>query len=146
MYNGNGRRSYEVRSRIPRVQPVRQKPSGLAIVLAVLIGAALLVGAGYLGAFLATAGMFTPPAVLMVVLSRFMTQVKQSAFWLAVMKGIRAAVVGMIFASGLTIGQTIAPSVLSVLLFLAAFILSYKYNVSPVYLILGSGIAGFLLF
>lgn len=56
MYNGNGRRSYEVRSRIPRVQPVRQKPSGLAIVLAVLIGAALLVGAGYLGAFLATAG------------------------------------------------------------------------------------------
>ncbi|OUO55651.1 hypothetical protein B5F77_00010 [Parabacteroides sp. An277] len=102
--------------------------------------------AGIGGAFLATAGMFTPPAVLMVVLSRFMTQVKQSAFWLAVMKGIRAAVVGMIFASGLTIGQTIAPSVLSVLLFLAAFILSYKYNVSPVYLILGSGIAGFLLF
>ena len=56
MYNGGDRRSYEVRSRIPRVQPVRQKPSGLAVVLAILIGAALLVGAGYLGAFLATAG------------------------------------------------------------------------------------------
>lgn len=55
MYKGNDRRSYEVRSRIPRVQPVRQKPSGLAILLAVVIGAALLLGAGYLGAFLATA-------------------------------------------------------------------------------------------
>ncbi len=98
------------------------------------------------GALLATVGMFTPPAVLIVLLSRFMAQVNQSVALKAAMKGIRAAVVGMIFASGLTIGQTMAPSLFSALLFLAAFVLSYKYNVSPIYLILGSGVAGFLLF
>lgn len=102
--------------------------------------------AGVAGALLATVGMFTPPAVLTVLLSRFVTQINHSVALKAAMKGIRAAVIGMIFASGVTIGQTIDHSVTAVLLFAFVFVISYKYNVSPIYLILGSGVAGLLLF
>lgn len=98
------------------------------------------------GAFLATAAMFTPPAVLTVFLSRLVGLLTDSPAVKAVMKGVRAAVIGMIFASALTIGQTIAPSWPAVLLFLASLAISFKYAISPVYLILGGGVAGLILF
>ena len=102
--------------------------------------------AGVLGAFLATGAIFTPPAVLTVLLSRFVKILNQSSVVKAAMKGVRAAVIGMIFASAITIGQTITPSVVSAIIFAAIFIISLKYTISPVYLIIASGVAGFILF
>lgn len=102
--------------------------------------------AGVLGAFLATVAIFTPPAVLTVLLSRFVKMLNQSSVVKAAMKGVRAAVIGMIFASAITIGQTITPSVVSAIIFAAIFIISLKYTISPVYLIIASGVAGFILF
>lgn len=102
--------------------------------------------AGIGGALLATAAMFAPPAALTVWLSRLVGLLNDSAEVKAVMKGVRAAVIGMIFASALTIGQTMAFSVAALLLFLVAFAISFKYTISPVYLILGGGAAGLILF
>lgn len=102
--------------------------------------------AGVLGAFLATVAIFTPPAILTVLLSRFVKILNQSSVVKAAMKGVRAAVIGMIFASAITIGQTITPSVVSAIIFAAIFIISLKYTISPVYLIIASGVAGFILF
>lgn len=102
--------------------------------------------AGVMGAFLATLAIFTPPAVLTVLLSRFVAVLNHSSIVKAAMKGIRAAVIGMIFASAVTIGQTINLSVVSIAIFLVTFIISFKYTVSPVYLIIGAGVAGFVLF
>lgn len=102
--------------------------------------------AGIMGALLATIAMFTPPMVLTVLLSRFVKTLNQSTLVKAAMKAVRAAVIGMIFASAVTIGQTISVSIVSVAIFLVAFYISFKYTISPVYLILGSGVAGFILF
>lgn len=102
--------------------------------------------AGVVGSFLATVAIFTPPAVLTVLLSRFVKILNQSSVVKAAMKGVRAAVIGMIFASAITIGQTITPSVVSAIIFVAIFIISLKYTISPVYLIIASGVAGFILF
>lgn len=102
--------------------------------------------AGVVGAFLATLAMFTPPAVLTVLLSRFVKILNQSSIVKAAMKGVRAAVIGMIFASAITIGQTITLSVVSAVIFVAIFLISLKYTVSPVYLIIGAGVVGFILF
>ncbi len=102
--------------------------------------------AGVTGALLATLAMFTPPAVLTVLLSRFVKILNQSLIVKAAMKGVRAAVIGMIFASAVTIGQTIAPSIVSALIFLVTFFISLKYTISPVYLIIGAGVAGFIIF
>ena len=102
--------------------------------------------AGITGALLATLAMFTPPAVLTVLLSRFVKILNQSSVVKAAMKGVRAAVIGMIFASAVTIGQTIMLSVVSAIIFLVTFFISLKYTISPVYLIIGAGVAGFILF
>ena len=102
--------------------------------------------AGVLGAFLATFAIFTPPAILTVLLSRFVEVLNHSSVVKAAMKGIRAAVIGMIFASAITIGQTITLSVGAVAIFIITFIISFKYTISPIYLILGAGVAGFILF
>lgn len=102
--------------------------------------------AGIMGALLATIAMFTPPMVLTVLLSHFVKTLNQSTLVKAAMKAVRAAVIGMIFASAVTIGQTISVSIVSVAIFLVAFYISFKYTISPVYLILGSGVAGFILF
>ena len=102
--------------------------------------------AGITGALLATIAMFTPPMVLTVLLSRFVKTLNQSTLVKAAMKAVRAAVIGMIFASAVTIGQTISVSIVSVAIFLVAFYISFKYTISPVYLIIGSGVAGFVLF
>ena len=102
--------------------------------------------AGVLGALLATVAIFTPPAALTVLLSRFVEVLNHSSVVKAAMKGIRAAVIGMIFASAVTIGQTIMLSVVSVAIFVVTFFISFKYTISPIYLILGAGVAGFILF
>lgn len=102
--------------------------------------------AGIMGALLATIAMFTPPMVLTVLLSRFVKTLNQSTLVKAAMKAVRAAVIGMIFASAVTIGQTISVSIVSVAIFLVAFYISFKYTISPVYLIIESGVAGFVLF
>lgn len=102
--------------------------------------------AGIMGALLATIAMFTPSMVLTVLLSRFVKTLNQSTLVKAAMKAVRAAVIGMIFASAVTIGQTISVSIVSVAIFLVAFYISFKYTISPVYLIIGSGVAGFVLF
>lgn len=102
--------------------------------------------AGVSGALLATVAIFTPPAVLTVLLSRFVEALNHSSVVKAAMKGIRAAVIGMIFASAITIGQTITLSVAAAVIFVVTFFISFKYTISPIYLILGAGVAGFILF
>lgn len=102
--------------------------------------------AGVSGALLATLAIFTPPAALTVLLSRFVEVLNHSSVVKAAMKGIRAAVIGMIFASAITIGQTITLSVAAAAIFVVTFFISFKYTISPIYLILGAGVAGFILF
>lgn len=102
--------------------------------------------AGISGAFVATVAFFTPPAVLIVAMSRFVSSIESSPRVKAMFRGIRPAVIGMIFASVFTIGKTVEPGVLPVVLFLAVLVLSVRYKISPVYLIGGAGISGILLF
>lgn len=52
MYDDNGRKSYEVRSRIPRAAIVK-KPSAFVVFIAVVLAGALLVGAAFIGAYVA---------------------------------------------------------------------------------------------
>lgn len=75
--------------------------------------------AGFWGATVATVAMFTPPAVLTVLLSRFVDMIRDSQVVKAVLQGVRSAVIGMIFSSAVTIGQTMALDIRTILLFLS---------------------------
>lgn len=82
----------------------------------------------------------------LVLLSRFIEVIRDSKVVKAMLQGIRAAVIGMIFASAITIGNTMPLEIRTIGLFLINFGISYKYNLNPIFLILGSGLIGLILF
>lgn len=102
--------------------------------------------AGLWGALTATISIFLPPGLLMIVCARFFDQIRSSTVVLAVFRGLRPAIIGMIAAASYTI---IAGSDLSIktgLLFCVFLILAIRYKADPVFLIPGAGIIGLLIF
>ncbi|MCF7567063.1 chromate efflux transporter [Sabulilitoribacter arenilitoris] len=60
--------------------------------------------AGFTGAFIATVSIFLPSSILMLILSHIQQKIKHFSYIDAVMKGIRAVVIGLIFSGAYTIG------------------------------------------
>ena len=102
--------------------------------------------AGISGAIISTIAIFMPPALLMIVVSSFIDDIKNSKILNAVFKGIRAAVIGMIFAAGWLIGTSIGFELLPLAIMIVVFILTYWLKVNVVYLIPLSGLLGLILF
>uniref|UniRef100_UPI003217758A chromate efflux transporter n=1 Tax=uncultured Draconibacterium sp. TaxID=1573823 RepID=UPI003217758A len=101
---------------------------------------------GLLGAIAATIAIFFPPAFLMIFCSRFIDQIKQSKTISAIFKGLRPAVIGMIFAAAYTISKGVELNWQTILLFAGVLVLSIKFKINVVYLIPLSGLAGIFLF
>lgn len=101
---------------------------------------------GMLGAIAATIAIFFPPAFLMIFCSRFMLQIKQSKIISAIFKGLRPAVIGMIFAAAFTISRGVEIQWPTLLIFVGVLISSIKFKVNVVYLIPISGLTGMILF
>jgi chromate transporter len=101
---------------------------------------------GLSGAVTATLAIFLPPGFLMIFASRFMDKIKQSKIVIAIFKGLRPAVIGMIFAASYTIGKSVEINWITVFLFVFVLVASVRYKVNVVYLIPVSGIFGILLY
>lgn len=102
--------------------------------------------AGFAGAVAATLAIFFPPAFLMIFCSHFIDRIKNSNAISAIFKGLRPAVIGMIFSAALTIGKGIEINWISMLIFAGVLVSAIKFKVNVVYLIPLSGIVGILLF
>ncbi|GAA3658294.1 chromate efflux transporter [Flavivirga jejuensis] len=101
---------------------------------------------GLLGAITATLSIFIPPGLIMIFFSEFLNKIKNSSVVKATFKGIRPAVIGMIFSAAFTIGKSISINWFAGFIFLAVLLASIKYKIDVVYLIPLSGIAGILFF
>ncbi len=76
--------------------------------------------AGLLGAAAATAGIFTPPAIIMLVCYQYLDRIKKSATIKAALHGVHSCVIGMVAAAGVVVARTAEPNVASLLIFGAA--------------------------
>ncbi|MCE7038956.1 chromate efflux transporter [Dyadobacter sp. CY312] len=112
---------------------------GPILVSATFIGYKL---AGVGGALLATAAIFIPSAIVMIVISGIFEKNKHRQFLQNLLSGIKAVVVGMILVAGVNIAQGFAGDYLLVGVTVIVFVLSYRLKVSPVYLILLSILSG----
>lgn len=101
---------------------------------------------GFLGAITATLAIFIPPGLVMIFFSEFFNKIRDSKIIKAAFKGLRPAVIGMIFAAAFTIGTSISFSWFAIVIFLGVLIASLKYKIDIIYLIPFSGIAGLLFF
>lgn len=107
--------------------------------------------AGLLGAVCATFGVVLPSFVVILLIARGLQQFRQNKFVAGAMSGLRPAVVGMIAAAVLSVGQTTFGSLplwggafwVSVGIFAGCTVLSFK-KLHPLWLILLSGVLGIL--
>lgn len=102
--------------------------------------------AGLIGATTATVGIFTPPALLMLLSTRFLDRIKQSDAIQASLRGIRSGVIGMIAAAAFVVGRTAEMNGISLLIFGAAVVALLRFKVEVVWIIPLAGITGLLLY
>ena len=109
--------------------------------------------AGWLGAIVSTLAIFAPSAMLMVALSTFMDYFKHSQKVAAIMKGIRAVVIGMIAYAGFTVLFFLLPmetinifGIIKVaILFFGALTALIRFNISILWVIPICGLLGCIL-
>jgi chromate transporter len=116
-----------------------QLTPGPILVSATFIGYKL---AGVSGALLATAAIFIPSAILMIIVSGIFEKNKHRQFLQNLLSGIKPVVVGMIMVAAVKIAQGFATDYLLVGVMVVVFALSYRLKISPVYLILLSILSG----
>ncbi|MGD8907761.1 MAG: chromate efflux transporter [Chromatiales bacterium] len=102
--------------------------------------------AGLLGAIASTIGIFTPPAVVMLVCAGYLERIKGSRVIKAAMRGIRCGVIGMILAAAYVVAATAQPNAISLLIFTAALLALLKFKLEVVWIIPGAGILGLLFY
>lgn len=99
------------------------------------------------GAACATAGVCLPSLIVVVLLYIFLKRFKESEIVKNAFKGLKISVVGLILSAAIVL---MTPDNFidykSVLFCLISFIACFKYNVSPITLILLSGVAGVFIY
>jgi len=101
---------------------------------------------GLWGAVVATLGIFTPSAIVMILASRLLVRLKSSHATQAIMRGIRAAVVGMILTAAVVIARTVEPHWLSLLIFAAALPALTILKIEAVWIIPSAAVLGLLFY
>lgn len=102
--------------------------------------------AGIAGAVIATAGIFLPPAMLLVLAAHWLGHLQKSALLQRVLQGIRIAVCGMIFAAAFLIAGTAGSGWGVPVIFLLALAALMFYKVTPVLVIPAAGALGLALY
>lgn len=110
--------------------------------------------AGFLGALVSTIAIFTPPAVLMVVVSQGLAHVQRSPVAKSAIRGIRCAVIGMIAVAALVVLKSALPAGLADLrslgatavLFAGALVALLRFDVDVVWVVPASALLGWFLF
>ena len=136
-------------------------PGPIGINSATYVGYTAAINAGYspvwgvLGSITATFAVVLPSFILMIAISRFFLKYQKHPMVEAVFRGLRPAVVGLLAAAALLLMtaenfgnfQTDTYQfIVSVCIFLVAFIGTRKYKVSPILIIVLCGIAGWVLY
>lgn len=99
------------------------------------------------GAVLATLAVCLPSFVIMILVTRYFLRHREKPAVQAVFKGLRPAIIGLIASAALVLcDKENFVDWKSALIFAAAFILTMRFKMSPVKLILLAGAAGFALY
>ena len=101
---------------------------------------------GIAGGIIATIGLILPGACLMLIISAVINQYTDYEIVRHAFTGIRVAVCALIIDTVFKLSKTVMRNYKLIILFICAFILSAVLSFSPVFIILGAGLAGFLFF
>ena len=100
---------------------------------------------GLAGAVAATAGSYMPSVLVVTLVTKYYLKLKDSTAVEAVFKGLKPAVVGMLAAVAIKLGGTSMVDATTVSIAAGSFALMAFTRVDPTVVILGSGVAGYIL-
>lgn len=136
-------------------------PGPIGINSATYVGYTAVCNAGYpmsygiLGSSIATFAVVLPSFILMLLISRFFLKYQKHPAVEAVFSGLRPAVVGLLASAALVLmnaenfgswNTDQYTFIISTIIFIVAFIGTYKYKINPIAMIVIMGAAGFLLY
>ena len=136
-------------------------PGPIGINVATYAGYTAVVNAGYdpwlgvVGAFLASFSVILLPFILMLLLAHYLLKHKDNKDLKNVFSTLRITVLGLIAAAALFLAtpdnfgswsQSPLQFCLSIAIFIIVFLLSLKKKISPILLILLSGMVGFMVY
>ncbi len=107
------------------------------------------------GSVIATSAVVLPSFILMLTISRFFLKYQHNPVVVSIFAGLRPAVVGLLAAAALvlmTVDNFGSPSentyqfVISCVLFLLAFIATYRFKANPILLIIICGLVGLVVY
>jgi chromate transporter len=101
---------------------------------------------GYFGGTVATIGLILPGVTLILIISMFFKHFAEHAVVRHALAGIRVAVCALVLDVTIKLFKDIYKNYKAVIISVTAFAVSVVFSVSPVYIILGAGLVGFLLF
>lgn len=123
----------------------QSSPGAIAVNASILIGYRI---AGIIGAMITILGTILPPLIIITAISYFYDFFKDNAVIAALLKGMQAGIAAVILDVVLSMGGKIVKekSVISILLMIAAFVAVYFLKINVFFIIIGSGLIGFLNF
>ncbi|VBB48224.1 Chromate transport protein [uncultured Paludibacter sp.] len=99
------------------------------------------------GSVVATVAIVLPSFIIMIALVKFFFALQGNKYMEYAFLGLRPVVVGLIAAAALLLmNSENFIDYKSVIIFLAAFLLSFKFKLHPILLIIIAGVAGFILY
>jgi len=102
--------------------------------------------AGLPGSVVATIGIYLPPALLMIAGTQALERIRQSIAIKSLLRGMRPAIIGMIFAAAVVMGMTASLTWVSILIFGASLVALLHWQVGVIWIIPVSGVTGLLLY
>ncbi|MBQ9665944.1 MAG: chromate transporter [Bacteroidaceae bacterium] len=136
-------------------------PGPIGINCATYTGYTAVIHAGYptwaavLGAILASLSIIWLPFILMIYISKFLIKHHQSKFVTDIFGSLRPAIVGLIAAAAIMLmskenfgspTESTFQFILSIIIFLFAFVGTRLYKVHPILMIVLCGLAGLLIY
>ena len=98
------------------------------------------------GSIIATFAVVLPSFILMLTISKFFLKYQKHPVVESVFSGLRPAVVGLLASAALVLMNDTYTFVVSVIIFLIAFVGTKKYKANPILMIIACGIAGLILY
>lgn len=107
------------------------------------------------GSVVATFAVVLPSFIIMLLISRFFLKYQKHPVVESIFKGLRPAIVGLLAAAALVLmnkdnfgspTEDTYSFIISVILFLIAFIGTRKFKINPILMIIGCGVAGLIFY
>ena len=118
-------------------------PGILAVNIATFVGCKRN---GFIGGVIATIGLVLPGVSLMMIIALFVQRFAEYPLVQHALAGIRLAVCALILDTTIKLFRGFFKNYKALIISIIAFVLSAVFSVSPVFIILGAGLAGFVFF